>query len=64
MSEIKRCSICKRNKNKAIKEQSELRIGCGVLGCVFNCEITRAIEEKSKIRVVKKEPIKIRVIKK
>lgn len=64
MSEIKRCPICKRSKNKAIQEQTAQRIGCGITGCVFAREITKAIEEKTKIKVVKKEPKKIRIIKK
>lgn len=62
MSEIKRCTICKRNKNKAIQEQASQRVGCGVEGCVFAIEITKAIEEKSKIKVEKKEKPKIKVI--
>jgi len=64
MSEIKRCPICKRSKNKAIQEQSALRVGCGIAGCVFAREIKKAIEDKTKIKVVKNEPKKIRVIKK
>lgn len=64
MSEIKRCPICKRSKTKAIQEQSELRVSCGITGCVFVREITKAIDEKNKIIVVKKEPKKIRIIKK
>jgi hypothetical protein len=64
MSEIKRCPICKRSKSKAIQEQSAQRAGCGIAGCVFSREITRAIEEKTKITVIKKEPKKIRIIKK
>jgi hypothetical protein len=64
MSEIKRCPICKRSKSKAIQEQSELSIGCGITGCVFAREITKAIDEKNKIKVVKKESKKIRIIKK
>jgi hypothetical protein len=64
MAEIKRCPICRRNKNKAIQEQSAQRVPCGVTGCVFAREIAKAIEEKTKIKVIKKEPKKIRVIKK
>lgn len=64
MSEIKRCPICKRSKSKAIQEQSALRVGCGISGCVFAREITKAIKEITKIKVVKKEPKKIRIIKK
>lgn len=64
MSEIKRCPVCKRSKNKAIQEQSELRVGCGIASCVFVREISKAIDEKNKIRVVKKQPKKIRIIKK
>lgn len=64
MSEIKRCPICKRSKNKAIQEQAEQRVGCEVAGCVFAREIAKAIEEKTKIKVIKKEPKKIRVVKK
>ena len=64
MSEIKRCPICKRSKNKAIQEQSSQRVPCGVAGCVFSREIAKAIEEKTKIKVIKKEPKKIRVVKK
>lgn len=64
MSQIKRCPICKRSKNRAIQEQASQRTACGVVGCVFAREITKAIEEKNKIKVIKKEPKKIRVIKK
>jgi hypothetical protein len=64
MNEIKRCPICKRSKSKAIQEQSALRAGCGIVGCVFSREITKAIEEKTKIKVIKKEPKKIHIVKK
>ncbi|MDR0602974.1 MAG: hypothetical protein LBG80_01555 [Bacteroidales bacterium] len=64
MAEIKRCPICKRNKNKAIQEQSSQRAGCGVRGCVFEQEIQRAITEKAKIRAIKKPKPTIRIIKK
>jgi hypothetical protein len=64
MSEIKRCPICKRSKNKAIQEQTSQRIGCGIIGCVFAQEIQRAIEEKTKITVIKKAKSIIRIIKK
>jgi hypothetical protein len=64
MSEIKRCPICKRSKNKAIQEQATQRAGCGIAGCVFAHEITKAIEEKTKITVIKKEPKKIHIVKK
>jgi len=64
MREIKRCPICKRSKNKAIQEQTTQRVGCGIAGCVFAREIATAIEEQTKIKVIKKEPEKFRVIKK
>ena len=64
MNEIKRCPICKRSKNKAMQEQVSLRVPCGVIGCVFAREIAKAIEEKTKIKVIKKEPKKIHVVKK
>jgi hypothetical protein len=64
MSEIKRCPICKRSKNKAIQEQASQRVGCGVAGCVFAREIVKAIVEKPKIKVIPIEPKKIRVVKK
>jgi len=62
MSEIKRCPSCKRNKNKAISEQVSKGEPCDVPrgNCVFAREIAKAIEEKTKIRIVKK----IRVVKK
>jgi len=64
MSEIKRCPICKRNKTKAIQEQSTQRVGCGVPGCVFAREIAKAIEEKTKFKVIKKEPKIVRIVRK
>jgi hypothetical protein len=64
MSEIKRCPLCKRSKNKAIQEQSSQRVGCEVSGCIFAREIARAIEEKTKITVIKKLKPIIRIIKK
>jgi hypothetical protein len=64
MNEIKRCPICKRSKNKAIQEQVSLRVGCGVVGCVFAQEIRKAIEEKTKITVVKKPKSIIRIVRK
>jgi hypothetical protein len=64
MSEIKRCPICKRSKSKAIQEQTEKRTGCGIVGCVFAQEIENAIEEKGKIKIIKKQPKKIHIIKK
>jgi len=64
MNEIKRCPICKRSKIKAIQEQSFQRVGCGASGCVFEREIKNAIEEKTRIKVVKNKPMKIRVVKK
>ena len=63
MSEIKRCPICKRSKNKAIQEQSAQRVACGITGCAFAREIAKAIE-KPNLKIVKKEPKKIRVVKK
>jgi hypothetical protein len=64
MTEIKRCPICKRSKNKAIREQTVQKQGCGVAGCVFVQEIARAIEEKAKIKVVKRNKPEIKAIKK
>ena len=64
MSEIKRCPICKRNKNKAIQEQVSQRVGCGINGCVFAQEIQRSITEKTKITVIKKSKPTIRIVKK
>jgi hypothetical protein len=64
MSGKKRCPICKRSKNKAIQEQSAQRAGCGIAGCVFVREITRAIEEKTKIAVIRKVSKKIHIVKK
>lgn len=64
MREVKRCPICKRNKNKAILEQSSQRVACGIAGCVFAEEITKSIEEKIRITIIKKEPKKIRIVKK
>jgi ribosomal protein L40E len=46
MSKIKRCPICKRSKNEAIKEQLSQFSNCGVDGCVFASEINEAINKK------------------
>lgn len=65
MSEIKRCPTCKRGKRKAIKEQIIKGEKCKVnlQYCYFSDEIKKALENKSNIKVVKKErketPVKI-----
>jgi hypothetical protein len=64
MSEIKRCPICKRSKNKAIQEQTAQRVGCGMTNCAFKSEIQNAIVEKPKIKVVKKLQPFIRIVRK
>ena len=66
MSEIKKCPTCKRTKNKAISEQISERKRCGVPrgSCFFEKEILKAIETKTKIKVIKKERKEIRVVKK
>jgi hypothetical protein len=64
MSEIKRCPICKRNKNQAIQEQSAKKEHCRVAGCVFSKQIIEAIQKKIIPAIVKKPTKNIVVIKK
>ena len=75
MSEIKRCPVCKRSKNKAITEQVSKGEPCGVScgSCSFEKEITKALEkpkfkiekkEKPAIKVIAKEKPKINIVKK
>jgi len=61
---IKRCPICKRNKERAIKEQVKNGEPCGVRGCVFKDEIKKALDKKRNIKIVKKPRKKIQIIKK
>jgi len=64
MSEIKRCPICKRNKTRAVAEQSAQKEACGVNGCVFSKEIRDAIQSKKIPQIIKKQAKQIHIIKK
>ena len=48
-----RCLVCRRSKDKAIKEQLLVREQCGHPDCAFNENIIFAIEKKLKIKVKK-----------
>jgi len=50
------CSVCKRKKEVAIREQVEKGTSCGHGKCTFDKEIRAALEGKKKIKIL--APIK------
>lgn len=42
-----RCPVCLRDKDDAIKEQSEIGFGCGNPNCIFMEEIKIAIKDRT-----------------
>ena len=46
------CSICKRKKEVAIREQIEKGTACGHNKCTFDKEIKVALEGKKKIKIL------------
>ena len=46
------CSICKRKKEVAIREQVEKCAGCGHNKCTFDKEIRAALQAGKKIKIL------------
>lgn len=58
------CSVCKRKKEVAIREQIEKGAGCGHNKCTFEKEIKAALDGKKKIKILApvKSTLKIKVL--
>ena len=64
MPEVKRCVLCKRPKQRAIREQGNHKQPCPDFSCPFRSEILSKIQEPSQIKIIKKVSTTIRIIKK
>jgi hypothetical protein len=66
MPEVKRCVLCKRPKQRAIREQGNHKQPCPDFNCPFRSEILTKIQEarQSQIKIIKKVSTTIRIIKK
>lgn len=64
MTEIKRCVICKRPRQRAIREQVNEGQTCPNYNCPFRGDILSKIEETSRIKIIKKQTPPFRIIKK
>jgi hypothetical protein len=59
-----RCTACKRRRGTAIAEQAAKGEPCPLGGCEFAAEIEAEIENRSRIRIVPKEPKIIQITEK
>ncbi len=64
MPEVKRCVLCKRPKQRAIREQGNHKQTCPDFNCPFRSEILSKIKEAGQIKIIKKVSSTIRIIKK
>lgn len=51
------CSVCKRKKDTAVREQVEFGAPCGHNQCSFDKEIKAALQAKKKIKIL--PPVKL-----
>jgi hypothetical protein len=64
MPEVKRCVLCKRPKQRAIREQVNHKQTCPDFTCPFRSEILSKIQQASQIKIIKKVSPPLRIIKK
>lgn len=59
-----RCPTCQRTKSEAIEEQVSRKKVCDCSTCIFRSDIQKAIDESTRIKIVKKDSPKINFRKK